>query len=48
MVNQFKWLCKMVAVCNNNLRVIMLKRNDDPLTLFHRVNFITIYDDPDI
>ena len=48
MVNQFKGFCEMVAICHNNFRVIAFKGNDHPLPLFYRVNFITIYNNPDI
>ena len=47
-VNQFKRFCKMIAVCNNNFGMIAFDRNDHLLTLLYRVNFISVYNNPDI
>ena len=48
MINQFERLCKMIAVRDHNLWVIIFNGNDDPLSLFYRVNFLTVYNDPDV
>jgi len=48
MINQFKWFCEVVAVRNNNFRIIVFKRDHHPLTLFYRVDLIAIYNNPDI
>ncbi len=47
-VDQFKWFCEMVTVCHNNFRVIAFNSYDHPLTLFDGINFISIYNNPDI
>ena len=48
MINQFKRLCEMVAIGYNNFRVIAFQGNDHPLALLYGVNFIAVYNNPDI
>jgi hypothetical protein len=48
MVNQLKWFCKMIAICNDNFGVVPVHGNYHPLPVPDWIDFFSVNNDPDI
>jgi len=42
MIDQFKRPGKMITICNHHFGMVGLNRDDNPLSLLHRVNLFAI------
>ena len=48
MINEFQWLCKMVAIGDDNLRVVSIHRDHHPLSVPDWIDLFAVYNDPNI
>jgi len=46
MINQLNRLCEMIAICNDNFRIIILHRDNHRFAVWQRVYFFTIDNSP--
>jgi hypothetical protein len=48
MIDQLQRLCEMVAVSNDDFRVVLIHSDYHSLSMPHRIDFFSVYDDADI